>query len=462
MFRRVLIANRGEIAQRVIRACRELGVETVAVYSEADADALYLKQADETICIGPAPGAQSYLHIPSIISAAEITDVEAIHPGYGFLAENSHFAEVCNSCKIQFIGPDPETIEAVGHKANARAMALAAGVPVVPGSEGAVEDEQEALAVAQELGYPVMIKAAAGGGGRGMRIARNDPSLVSGFHAARAEALGAFGDDTVYLEKFVENPRHVEFQILGDKHGNLVHLFERDCSVQRRHQKLVEESPSPHLTPELRAEMGAAAVRMAKAANYHNAGTVEFLMDPEGNYYFIEVNARVQVEHTVTEMICGLDLIQEQLRMAAGEKLSFTQDDIVQSGHVIECRINAEDPARDFQPSPGLVELFVPPGGPGVRVDSHCYSGYRIPPNYDSMIGKLLVHRPTREAAIRTMVRALDEFVVEGPKTTIPLLRDVMLHPDFGGSVHDTGFVERYFSGNPQPASPQAARKGSA
>jgi len=458
MFRRVLIANRGEIAQRVIRACRELGIETVAVYSQADAGALYLRQADETICIGAPAGDRSYLHIPSIISAAEISDVEAIHPGYGFLAENFHFAEVCNSCNIHFIGPDPETIEALGHKANARAMAVAAGVPVVPGSDGAVEDETQAMDVAHELGYPVMIKAAAGGGGRGMRIARNDPSLVSGFHAARAEAKAAFGDETVYLEKFVENPRHVEFQILGDMQGNVVHLFERDCSVQRRHQKLIEESPSPHLTPEKRAEMGAAAVRMAKAAKYHNAGTVEFLVDSRGDFYFIEVNARIQVEHTVTEMVTGVDLIQQQLRLASGEPLSFTQEDLTQTGHAIECRINAEDPDRDFQPSPGLIDLFVPPGGPGVRVDSHGYSGYRIPPNYDSMIGKLLAHRSDREQAIRTMIRALDEFVVEGPKTTIPLLRKVMTHPDFRTSSHDTGFVERYFGARPATAPAREAK----
>jgi len=445
VFRRVLIANRGEIAQRVIRACRELGVESVAVYSQADADALYLRQADETICIGEAAGSKSYLHIPAIIAAAEIADVEAIHPGYGFLAENAHFAEVCKSCNITFIGPEPEVIQALGHKARAREMALAAGVPVVPGSDGAVDDEQEALRTARALGYPVMIKAAAGGGGRGMRIARNDPSLVSGFHAARSEAELAFGDNTVYLEKFVENPRHVEFQILGDKHGNLVHLFERDCSIQRRHQKLVEESPSPSLTPELRAEMGEAAVRMARASSYHNAGTVEFLLDGDGRFYFIEVNARIQVEHPVTELVTGIDLIQAQLRVASGEPLGFAQEDVRQSGWAIEVRVNAEDPDRDFQPSPGLIELYVPPGGPGVRVDSHGYSGYRIPPNYDSLIAKVLVHRPTRDLAIRTMLRALDEFVITGPKTTVPLLRRILNHSDFRAGLHDTGFVERYF-----------------
>jgi len=449
MFRRILIANRGEIAQRVIRTCREMGIETVAVYSEADADALYLRQADETICIGPGPSSKSYLHIPSIISAAEIADVDAIHPGYGFLSENEHFAEVCSSCNITFIGPSPKAIAAVGNKARAREIAMLAKAPVVPGSDGAVEDEPTALAVAQRLGYPVMIKAASGGGGRGMRIARNDVSLVSGFHAARAEADAAFGDATVYLEKFIENPRHVEIQLLGDMHGNMVHLGERDCSIQRRHQKLIEESPSPVLTPERRKQMGDAAIRIAKAAEYYNAGTAEFLLDRQGNFYFIEVNSRIQVEHSVTELVTGIDLIRQQILIAAGEKLAFRQEDIRFSGHAIECRINAEDPDRDFQPSPGLISVFVPPGGPGVRVDSHGFSGYRIPPNYDSMIGKLMAHRSTREAAVRTMLRALDEFVIQGPKTTIPLLKKVLGHPDFLASNHDTGFVERYFGARP-------------
>ncbi|MBI5432203.1 MAG: acetyl-CoA carboxylase biotin carboxylase subunit [Planctomycetes bacterium] len=449
MFRRILVANRGEIAQRIIRTCREMGIETVAVYSQADADALYLRQADETICIGAAPGSKSYLNIPAIISAAEIADVDAIHPGYGFLSENSHFAEVCNSCNIHFIGPDPKSIEAVGNKANARAMAISADVPVVPGSDGPVEDEQTALKVAQRLGYPVIIKAAAGGGGRGMRIARNDPSLVSGFHAARSEAEAAFGDSTVYVEKFVENPRHVEVQILGDRHGTLLHLGERDCTIQRRHQKLVEESPSSSITPETRAAMGAAAVRVAKAASYHNAGTVEFLVDQKNNFFFIEVNARIQVEHSVTELVTGIDLIRQQILVASGEKLPWRQDQIETRGHAIECRINAEDPDKDFQPCPGVIDVFVPPGGPGVRVDSHGYSGYRIPPNYDSMIGKLMAHRATREAAIRTMLRALDEFVIVGPKTTIPLLRKILNHPDFRNGDHDTGFVERYFGARP-------------
>jgi acetyl-CoA carboxylase biotin carboxylase subunit len=449
MFRRVLIANRGEIAQRVIRACRELGIETVAVYSSVDADAIYLRAADDTICIGPAQSSKSYLDIPSIIAAAEVADVEAIHPGYGFLAENAHFAEVCRACKIHFIGPEPETIAQLGDKVAARDLARKADVPVVPGSDGAVEEEKRALDVAQSIGYPVIIKAAAGGGGRGMRVARNEPSLVAGFHAARSEAEAAFGDGTVYLEKFVENPRHIEVQILADRHGKILHLGERDCSIQRRHQKLIEESPSPALTPDLRASICAAAVRVAEAANYTNAGTVEFLLGRDGSFYFIEVNARIQVEHTVTELVTGLDLIQQQILIASGEKLTLNQEDVQFRGHALECRINAEDPDRDFQPSPGRIELFVPPGGPGVRVDSHCYSGYRIPPNYDSMIGKLLVHRQRRDLSIRTMLRALDEFVIEGPKTTVPLLRSILSHSDFRAGDHDTGFVERYYGSHP-------------
>jgi len=449
MFRRVLIANRGEIAQRIIRACRELSIETVAVYSTADEGAIYLRQADETICIGPGPSAKSYLSIPAIIAAAEVADADAIHPGYGFLSENEHFAEVCRACKIHFIGPEPETIAKLGDKVAARELARSAGVPIVPGSDGPVEDEQKAMAVAQQIGFPVMIKAASGGGGRGMRIARNEPSLVTGYHAAKSEAQAAFGDGTVYLEKFVENPRHIEVQILADKHGNIVHLGERDCSIQRRHQKLVEESPSPSLTPELRARICESAVKVARHANYTNAGTVEFLLARDGSYYFIEVNARIQVEHPVTELVTGIDLIQQQLRIAAGEKLGFAQKDIEFRGHAIECRINAEDPEKDFQPSPGKIELFVPPGGPGVRLDSHCYSGYRIPPNYDSMIGKLLVHRPRRDLAIKTMLRALDEFVIEGVKTTIPLQRSVLSHSDFRAGDHDTGFVERYYGHHP-------------
>jgi acetyl-CoA carboxylase biotin carboxylase subunit len=450
LFRRVLIANRGEIAQRIIRACRELGIETVAIYSEADADCLHLRQADETICIGPPPSAKSYLNIPAIISAAEIADVEAIVPGYGFLAENAHFAEVCRSCNIQFVGPEPEAIRALGDKSNAKAMAIQAGVPVVPGSEGAIADEDEALRVARKIGYPVLIKASAGGGGRGMRAASNDPSLINAFHAARSEAEAAFKNGSVYIEKLIENPRHVEIQILGDRFGNLVALGERDCSVQRRHQKLIEESPSPALPAETRKAMMKAALDLARSARYHNAGTVEFLLDRKGNFYFIEVNTRIQVEHTVTELVTGLDLIQEQLLIAGGERLRFAQGDVRFTGHAIQCRINAEDPDKDFQPSPGKIELFVPPGGPGVRVDSHCFSGYTIPPNYDSMIGKLLAHRADRRSAIATMLRALDEFQIVGPKTVIPLHRKVLTHSDFRAGEHDTGFVERYFSSNPR------------
>jgi acetyl-CoA carboxylase biotin carboxylase subunit len=445
MFRRVLVANRGEIAQRIIRACKELNVETVAVYSEADADALYLRQADETICIGAAPGAQSYLNIPAVISAAEIADVEAIHPGYGFLAENEHFAEVCRSCQIEFIGPSAETIAMVGNKARARGIAMGAKVPVVPGSDGAVTSEEQAKEEARRIGYPVMIKAASGGGGRGMRVAHNEPSLLSGMRAAQAEAAAAFGDDTVYFEKFIESGRHVEVQILADSKGDVIHLGERDCSIQRRHQKLIEESPSPTLTAKQRKGMCAAAVRLAKASNYKNAGTVEFILDRDGSFYFIEVNARIQVEHTVTELVTGIDLIAAQLRIASGENLWLKQRDVRNQGHALECRINAENPAKGFMPSPGRLEAFVPPGGPGVRVDSHCYSGYSIPPNYDSMIAKLLVHRPTRDEAIRCMIRALDEFVVEGPYTTISFQREVLSHADFLAGLHDTNFVERIF-----------------
>jgi len=456
MFRRVLVANRGEIAQRIIRACRELGVETVAVYSEGDKDAVYLRHADDAICIGPASSAMSYLDVPRIISAAEIADVEAIVPGYGFLAENAHFAEVCRSCNIKFVGPDPETIANVGHKSRAREMAVRAGVPVVPGSDGSVDNEKEALKWAKSIGYPVMIKAASGGGGRGMRVARNDPSLINGFHSARSEAEACFNDATVYMERFVENPRHVEIQILCDDHGNAVYLGNRDCSVQRRHQKLIEESPSASVSDEVTAQMGAAALAMAKESNYKNAGTVEFIVDTNGEFYFIEVNARIQVEHSVTEMITGIDLIQQQLKIASGEALEFTQDDVRINGHVIECRINAENPAKDFQPSPGEIGMFVPPGGPGIRWDSHAYSGYVVPPHYDSMIGKLLAHGPDRETARRRMIRALDEFIVEGIKTTIPIHRRILAHSDFRTGVHDTGFVERYFGAKPSIATPSS------
>ncbi|MBK9384494.1 MAG: acetyl-CoA carboxylase biotin carboxylase subunit [Planctomycetes bacterium] len=443
MFRRVLIANRGEIALRVMRACRELGIETVCVYSKADEEAAYLRFADQAICIGPAPSAKSYLDIPSIIAAAEIADVEAIHPGFGFLSENAHFAEVCQSCKIKFIGPSPETIASLGNKTRAREIAAEAGVPTVPGSDGPVITEEEALITARKIGYPVIIKAAAGGGGRGMRVAHNEISLVNGYHQARAEAEAAFKDSTVYLEKLIVEPRHVEIQILGDEHGNLLHLGERDCSLQRRHQKVVEESPSPILDEDLRRQMGEAAVAVARAAGYYNAGTVEFLVDKERNFYFIEVNARIQVEHPVTEMVTGIDLVQQQLRVAAGEHLGFHQKDVQLRGHAIECRINAEDPDAGFRPSPGRIERFVAPGGPGVRFDSHAHAGYRIPPNYDSMIGKLIVYRPTRRQAIHAMANALEEFEVGGVKTIIPLHQRIMQHPDFLAGRVDTGFIER-------------------
>ncbi len=444
MFSRILVANRGEIALRIIRACKELGVETVAVYSEVDEDALHLRLADDTICIGPGPSLKSYLDINRIIAAAEIANVDAIHPGYGFLSENARFAEVCGACKIHFIGPSPETISAVGNKARARELARLADVPTVPGSLGAVADDVEARKIAAEIGYPVMVKAAAGGGGRGMRVAQNEISLVSGFAAAKAEATAAFNDGTVYIEKFVEKPRHVEIQIMADSHGNVVFLGERDCSVQRRHQKLVEESPSPIMTPELRKKMGEAAIRFAKAGNYVNAGTVEFLVDRHRNFYFMEMNARIQVEHPVTELVYGVDLVKEQIRVASGMPLSFTQEDMIPRGHAIEVRVNAEDPENDFRPSPGKVTTFVPPGGPGVRVDSHLYSGYTIPPHYDSLVAKVLSHRATRDDAIETLRRALSEMQIAGIRTTIPLLLRVLDNGDFRKGDIDTGFIDTH------------------
>jgi acetyl-CoA carboxylase biotin carboxylase subunit len=447
MFSKILIANRGEIALRIIRACRELGIQTAVVYSTADKDAAYLKLADQTICIGDAPPAESYLNIPRIISAAEIADVQAIHPGYGFLSEKHHFAEICRSCKIEFIGPPVDAMLALGDKVQCKQLAKKAKVPTVPGSDGAVDDEKEALKIAEKIGYPVIIKAAAGGGGRGMRVAHNDVSLRAGIKQAQAEAENAFKDSTVYIEKYVEYGRHVEVQIIADQHGNACHLYERDCSMQRRHQKLVEESPCPVLDQKTREELCASAVRLIKAAKYYNAGTVEFLVDKELNYYILEVNARIQVEHPVTELVTGIDLIKEQIRVAAGMKLSFTQKDVVQRGHAIECRINAEDPARNFTPSPGKIEEYIAPGGPGVRLDSHAYAGYRIPPNYDSMIGKLLVHKKTREEAIATMKRALGEFHIAPIKTTIPLHLQIMDNKNFQSGDVDTGFVERSLLG---------------
>jgi acetyl-CoA carboxylase biotin carboxylase subunit len=447
MFSKILIANRGEIALRILRACREMGIQTAVVYSTADRDAAYLQMADQAICIGEGPPAESYLNIPRIISAAEISDVQAIHPGYGFLAENDHFAEVCRSCKIEFIGPPVSAMAAVGDKVACKKLAKKAKVPTVPGSEGAVDDERTALKLAAQIGYPIIIKAAAGGGGRGMRVAHNDVSLRAGIKQAQAEAENAFKDSTVYIEKYVEYGRHVEVQIIADNHGNACHLWERDCSMQRRHQKLVEESPSPVLKHSVRTALCEAAVRLIKAAGYTNAGTVEFLVDRDQSFYLLEVNARIQVEHPVTEAVTGIDLIQEQIRVAAGLPLSFKQKDVRQSGAAIECRINAEDPARNFAPSPGVIQELRVPGGPGIRWDSHVYAGYRIPPNYDSMIGKLIVHRPTRAQAIATMKRALLEFHIAPIKTTIPLQLRIMEDQHFGSGDVDTGFVERVLLG---------------
>jgi acetyl-CoA carboxylase biotin carboxylase subunit len=443
MFQRILVANRGEIALRVIRACRDLGIEVVAVFSEADRGAPYLRLADEAICIGPAAAAESYLRIDRIISAAELTNVEAIHPGYGFLSENAHFAEVCRTCKIEFIGPPESAMNRVGNKIAARSLAQEVGVPVVPGSEGPISDDAEALRLARSMGYPVLIKAAAGGGGRGMRVARNDIALLSGLKQARQEAEKAFKDGTVYLEKYIEQPRHVEVQILGDKEGKFIHLWERDCSLQRRHQKVVEEAPAPSLPPEVREQICQAAVRLARAAGYYSAGTCEFLVDRDHHFYFIEVNARIQVEHPITEMITGIDLVREQIRIATGEPLRLKQEDVGHRGVAIECRINAEDPAAGFRPSPGTVTRWEPPGGPGVRLDSHVVTGYRVPSNYDSLVAKLIVHQPTRALALAVMRRALAEFAVEGIHTTLPLHRELFNHSAFIEGQVDTTFIER-------------------
>jgi acetyl-CoA carboxylase, biotin carboxylase subunit len=443
MFKRILIANRGEIALRVIRACRELGVETVAIFSEADRGAHYLTLADEAICVGGPKASESYLKIDRVISAAEIGNVQAIHPGYGFLSENAHFNEICRSCNIDFIGPSPEAMLRLGDKNEARKIAREANVPVVPGSAGLLTDEKEAIRVAHEIGFPVLIKATAGGGGRGMRVASNDLVLKSALQQAKAEAEAAFGNAGVYLERYIERPRHVEVQLLADQHGNAVHLWERDCSTQRRHQKLIEESPSAALSSETRTAMCESAVRLIKTAGYTNAGTVEFIVDQSGNFYFIEVNARIQVEHPVTEMVTGIDLIKMQIRVAAGERLPFRQEEIQSRGAAIECRINAEDPRRNFQPSPGTIRELIAPGGFGVRFDSHAYSGYTVSPFYDSMIGKLIVHQPTRRAAIDCMQRALREMKVEGITTTIPLHQEILAHSAFNESRIDTTFVER-------------------
>jgi acetyl-CoA carboxylase biotin carboxylase subunit len=444
MFDKILIANRGEIALRVIRACKELGIKSLAVYSEADVDSLHVQMADEAICIGKAPGNESYLKIDRIISAAEIGDVDAIHPGYGFLAENAHFAEVCQSCNIKFIGPKPEAIRSMGDKAIARDTARKAGVPVTPGSPGTVDTEQDALKIAKQIGYPVMIKAVAGGGGRGMRPAHNDISLVQGYHSAKMEAEKAFGNGALYIEKLIENPHHIEFQIIADQFGKTVHVGERDCSIQRRNQKLLEEAPSPIVSADLRKKMGKASIKLAEAVGYENAGTIEYLVDDNGNFYFMEMNTRIQVEHPVTEEVYGVDLVREQIRIAAGERLGKEFDDLVPKKHAIEMRINAENPFDNFKPSPGKIDLYYSPGGLGIRLDSHAYAGYSIPPYYDSMIGKLIAFGPDRKTAMDRLSRALDEFIIRGIKTTIPLGQLILQDPDFRRGRYSTHFVEQF------------------
>ena len=444
MFEKILVANRGEIAVRIMRACRELDIRTVAVYSEVDANSMHVQMADEAICIGPAPSNESYLKRDRIIGAAEIADVDAIHPGYGFLSEDARFAEVCESCNIAFIGPGSTVMNAFGDKQTSRELAERAGVAVPPGSDGMVEDEASARRIAKEIGYPVMIKAVAGGGGRGLRVAHNEVSLLKGYHTARSEAKVAFGNSGVYIEKFIENPRHIEFQILGDTKGNIIHLGERDCSIQRRNQKLIEETPSPLMAelPDLRKEMGEAALRICREARYVNAGTVEFVTDPKGNYYFLEVNKRIQVEHPITEEVTGVDLVKQQILIAMGEPLRLTQDEVTFSGHAIECRINAENPFADFAPSPGRVKMYYAPGGRGVRIDSHVYAGYTIPPTYDSMIAKLITTGKDRREAIARMSRALGEYMITGVKTTIPFEQAVMRDPNFRRGKYATNFIE--------------------
>jgi acetyl-CoA carboxylase, biotin carboxylase subunit len=447
MFKKILIANRGEIALRIIRACREMDIETVAVFSEADRDALHVRAADQAVCIGPNASSKSYLNIPNIISAAELTGVDAIHPGYGFLSENARFAEICESCGITFIGPSPRAIEIMGDKATARKTMIEAEVPVVPGSKEVIKEIETAATIAEEIGYPVMIKASAGGGGKGMRIAQNSKELVKSIQAAQNEAQAAFGNPEVYLEKYVEEPRHIEFQILADKHGNVIHLGERDCSLQRRNQKLLEEAPSSAITPELRQAMGDAAIKAARAADYSSAGTIEFLLDKHGKFFFIEMNTRIQVEHPVTELVTGIDLLKAQIRVAAGEPLGFKQEDIQIRGWAIECRINAENPEKNFMPSPGTIEFYHVPGGPGVRVDSAAYQGYTIPPYYDSMVGKLIVWGADRDEAIQRMKRALEEFVIEGIHTTIPFHLKVLDNAFFRKGEVYTNFIQRRILG---------------
>ena len=443
MFSKILIANRGEVAVRVIRACKEMGIRTVAVFSDIDENSLHVKLADEAVCIGKAPASESYLHVPSIISAAEITDVEAVHPGYGFLAEDAHFAEICESCQIKFIGPTPENMRLMGDKMAAKQIARKAGIPIVPGSSNIVNTKEEALKVAKKIKYPVIIKAAHGGGGKGMRVCHNDVRLVSAFFTAQREAEAAFGNPSVYIEKYIENPRHIEFQLLGDAHGHIIHLGERDCTVQRRHQKLIEESPSTVLDNKLRKRMGELAVRCAKSIGYVNAGTIEFLLDKNNNFYFMEMNTRIQVEHPVTEMITGIDIIKEQIRISSGEKLKRKQDSITFKGSSIECRIYAEDPEYDFRPCPGKIVSLNLPGGFGVRVDTHIYAGYEISPYYDSMIAKLITYADTRKTAISIMGRALEEFIIDPIKTTVPFHRKVLANPSFRKGRYSTSFAER-------------------
>ncbi len=445
VFKKILIANRGEIALRIIRACKEMGIKTVAVHSTADAHALHVRFADQSVCIGPPKSAYSYLNVPSIISAAEITDSEAIHPGYGFLAENASFAEVCNSAGIKFIGPSPESIKLMGDKAKARETAEKAGVPILPGSAGVITEESDAVALARELGFPVIIKAVAGGGGKGMRVVMEETEFASAFVMAQSEALASFGNADVYVEKYITQPRHIEIQIIADEKGNIVSLGERECSIQRRHQKLIEEAPSVIVDGPLRKKMGDMAVALARAVKYRNAGTIEFLMDVDRSFYFMEMNTRVQVEHPVTEMVTGVDIVKEQIRVAAGQTLSFTQEQITVRGHSIECRVNAECPEK-FTPSPGTITTYNPPGGPGVRVDTAAYTQYVIPPYYDSMIAKLIVHADTREEAIMRMQRALDEFIIEGVKTTIPMHKKILSDADFQQGNISTKFMERYYS----------------
>src|SRR5687767_717314 len=450
MFEKVLVANRGEIAVRVIRACKELNIRTVAIYSEADANSMHVQLADEAICIGKPASNESYLRIDRIISAAEIADVDAIHPGYGFLSENAHFADVCENCNIRFIGANTDAIDALENKATSRALAKKAGVPIPPASEGLIQNEEEALSNTKKIGYPVMIKAIAGGGGRGMRIAHNDISLIKGYHTARSEAEKAFGNSAVYIEKFIENPHHIEFQILADNRGNIIHLGERDCSIQRRNQKVVEETPSPFIEnkfKDLRKKMGKAAVKIAEVAHYTNAGTVEFIVDDHGNYYFLEVNKRIQVEHPITEEVTGIDLVKQQILIAMGESLRLSQGDITFKGHAIECRINAEDPFDDFRPCPGRIEMYYAPGGRGVRVDSHAYAGYTIPPYYDSMIGKLITYGKDRRDAMDKMSRALGEYMITGIKTTIPFKQAILQDPNFRRGVYTTNFIEQLLGG---------------